>query len=143
MERQAQTLLGLGALLFFLGLLSGSAIPAMTNSRMGLSGHLGAVMNGTFVIAIGLAWSRLHLSQTLRTLTYWTLLYGAFANWLFVHQAAMFGTSVMTPIAGSGHEGLPWQENLVSLGLFSVAIALAVAGGLLVWGFFGTSDESN
>jgi hydroxylaminobenzene mutase len=135
-DRTTQTLLGLGALLFFLGLLSGFAIPGMTNPRMGVSGHLEGVMNGTFLIVIGLAWSRFNLSTAYRTLTYWSLVYGTFANWLFVSLAAIFGTKAMTPVAGSGHEGLPWQETLVTLGLFSVGIAMVVACGLLVWGFF-------
>ena len=140
-DKTVQTLLGLGALLFFLGLLSGFAIPAMTNQRMGLSGHLEGVMNGTFLIVIGLAWSRFHLAPMYQAITYWSLIYGTFANWLFVTLAAMFGTKAMTPIAGSGHEGLPWQETLVTVGLFSVGIAMVVACGLLVWGFFRKSEE--
>ncbi len=141
MNRKAQTLLGLGALLFFLGLLSGFVIPAMTNPRMGLSGHLEGVMNGTFLIVIGLAWHRLHLAQQLLTITYCLLLYGTFANWLFIQLAAIFGTSAMTPIAGAGQEGQPWQETLITAGLFSVGIAMVVACGLMVWGFFRTSQE--
>ena len=113
----------------------------MTNQRMGLSGHLEGVMNGTFLIVIGVAWSKFQLASVYQTITYWTLIYGTFANWLFVTLAAMFGTKAMTPIAGSGHEGLPWQETLVSVGLFSVGIAMVVACGLLVWGFFRKPDE--
>ena len=135
-EKTAQTLLGLGALLFFLGLLSGFAIPAMTNPRMGLSGHLEGVMNGTFLIVIGLAWSRLHLSPGYQSITYWLLIYGTFANWLFVTFAAMFGTKAMTPIAASGHQGLAWQEGVVTIGLSSVGITMVAACSLLIWGFF-------
>ena len=134
--RKSQTLLGLGALLFFLGLLSGFAIPEMTNPRMGLSGHLEGVLNGTFLIVIGIAWSKVNLSRTYQAIAYWTLIYGTYANWLFVTFAAVYGTNAMTPIAGSGHQGLPWQESLVTAGLFSVGIAMIVGCGLLVWGFF-------
>ena len=139
--RRAQTLLGLGALLFFLGLLSGFAIPGMTNPRMGLSGHLEGVMNGTFLIVIGVAWSKFNLAPMYQAIAYWTLVYGTFANWLFVTLAAAFGTNAMTPIAGSGHQGLPWQETLVSIGLSSVGIAMVVACGLLTWGFFRKPEE--
>lgn len=142
-DQKAQRLLGLGAILFFLGLVSGFAIPAMLNSRMGLSGHLEGVMNGTFLIVIGLAWSRLNLAPTYQTITYWTLIYGTFANWLFISLAAAFGTNAMTPIAGAGHAGLPWQELLVTVGLLSVGIAMVVACGFLVWGFFRKSDMHN
>ncbi|RLA44962.1 MAG: hydrogenase [Gammaproteobacteria bacterium] len=140
-NRTSQYLLGFGALLFFLGLLSGFAIPAMTNPRMGLSGHLEGVMNGTFLIVIGLAWSRLHLAPGYQAIAFWLLLYGTFANWLFVTFAAMFGTKAMTPIASSGHEGQAWQEALVAGGLFSVGIAMVLGCGLLVWGFFRKVNE--
>lgn len=140
-DRTAQALLGFGALLFFLGLMSGFAIPAMTNPRMGLSGHLEGVMNGTFLIVIGLAWSRLNLASKYLSITYWLLIYGTFANWLFVTCAAMFGTKAMTPIASAGHEGQAWQESLVTFGLFSVGIAMVVACALLVWGFFRQAER--
>jgi hydroxylaminobenzene mutase len=135
-HRTAQRLIGLGTLLFVLGLISGFAIPAMTNPRMGLSGHLEGVMNGTFLIAIGLAWSRCNLAASYRAVAYWLLIYGTFANWLFVTLAAIFGTIAMTPIAGAGHSGSPTQENLVALGLLSVGITMVVSCSLLVWGFF-------
>ncbi len=140
-DQTAQILLSLGALLFFLGLLSGFAIPAMTNPRMGLAGHLEGVMNGTFLIVIGLAWSRLHLAPRNLAATYWLLVYGTYANWFFVSIAAMFGTKAMTPIAASGYEGLAWQENLVTAGLFSVGIAMVVGCALLIWGFFCKAEE--
>jgi hydroxylaminobenzene mutase len=139
-DEKAQFLIGLGSLLFFLGLLSGFAIPAMINPRMGLSGHLEGVMNGTFLIVIGLAWSRCHLAPMFQAITYWMLIYGTFANWLFITLAAIFGTIAMTPIAGSGHAGLPWQETLISVGLLSVGITMVAACGLLVWGFFRKSE---
>ncbi len=53
----------------------------------------------------------------------------------------MFGTIAMTPIAGSGYQGLPWQETFVSLGLFSVGISMVAACGLLTWGFFRKAGE--
>jgi hydroxylaminobenzene mutase len=102
---------------------------------MGLSGHLEGVMNGTFLFVVGLAWSRLLLSERLAAVTFWSLVYGTFANWLFVTLAAIFGTNAMAPIASGGHSGAPWQENLVAIGLSSVGVAMVVGCGLLAWGF--------
>jgi hydroxylaminobenzene mutase len=128
-------LLAAGALLFLLGLFSGFAIPAMTIPRMGLSAHLEGVMNGTFLLAVGLAWSRLALSARLRAVAWWTLLYGTFANWLFVSLAARFGTNAMAPIAGAGHAGTPAQEALVAAGLGSVGLTMVIGCVLLAVGF--------
>ena len=138
----AQTLVALGAILFLLGLFSGFAIPMMTNPRMGLSGHLEGVMNGTFLIVVGLAWARLHLSDRAAGIAFWSLVYGTFANWVLVTFAAIYGTIAMTPIAGAGHSGAPWQESLVTVGLGSVGVAMVAGCGLLVWGFVRRPSSS-
>jgi hydroxylaminobenzene mutase len=140
-ERAARQLIALGASLFFLGLLSGLAVPAMTNPRMGVAGHLEAVMNGMFLIAVGAAWSRLSLPPGLMPWTRGLLSYGAYANWFFVSLAAAFGASKTMPLAGAGYGGLPWQENLVTAGLVTAALALLCGSGLLVWGFFRRADS--
>lgn len=135
-SRAAQYLLTAGALLFLLGLLGGFAIPDMANPRMGLSAHLEGVLNGMFLMVAGLAWSRLRLSSRLSALAFGLLLYGAFANWLFITLAAIFGTIALTPIAGAGHTGSAWQESLVAAGLISVGVAMVLGGALLVLGFY-------
>jgi len=124
-----------GAILFLLGLLTGFVIPVLLNPRMGLASHLEGVMNGTFLIALGAVWTLLVLSVMLERLAFWLLIYGTYANWLFVTIAAIFGTNEMTPIAGEGYGGEPWQEQLVSLGLGSVGVAMIIGCGIVVYGF--------
>src|SRR5512147_1881957 len=41
-----------GVLLFFLGLVGGMFVYSMANPRMGLTAHVGAVTNGTYLIAL-------------------------------------------------------------------------------------------
>jgi len=131
----SRKIIAAGAILFLLGLITGFIIPLVENSRMGLAGHLEGVMNGTFLIAVGAVWTRLVLSTGFERLAFWLLLYGTYANWLLVLLAAVFGTSEMTPIAGAGYSGLPWQETLVTAGLSSVGITMLIASILLVIGF--------
>jgi len=50
----AHRLLQFGYGLFLLGLLTGLGIPLLANPRMGLSSHLEGVMNGIFLIGLGL-----------------------------------------------------------------------------------------
>lgn len=130
-----------GAILFLLGLITGFIIPLLENSRMGLASHLEGVMNGTFLIAVGAVWTRLVLSTGFERTAFWLLLYGTYANWLLVLLAAFFGTSEMTPIAGAGYSGLPWQETLVTAGLSSVGIAMLIACIILVIGFVRHPDS--
>lgn len=84
-------LLQLGIGLFLLGLMTGFVIPKLKSPRMGLSGHLEGVMNGMFLVALGLLWQRLNLSDTLLTITFWLAIFGTFANWLAVLLAAIWG----------------------------------------------------
>ena len=99
-------------------------------------------MNGTFLIAIGAVWSKMTLSALLQRVTFWLLIYGTYANWLFVNLAAMFGTGEMTPIAGAGYTGLPWQENLVTLGLSSVGVTMLAGCTILALGFIRRNEHN-
>lgn len=137
----SRKIIAAGTILFLLGLITGFIIPLVENSRMGLAGHLEGVMNGTFLIAAGSVWTRLVLSTGLERTAFWLLLYGTYANWLLVLLAAFFGTSEMTPIAGAGYSGLPWQETLVTTGLTSVGIAMLIAAIILVIGFVRHPDS--
>ena len=134
-EQTSRKIIAAGTILFFLGLVTGFVIPAFENSRAGLASHLEGVMNGTFLIAVGAVWTRLVLSKVLQSTAFWLLIYGTYANWLFVAVSAVFGTSEMTPIAGAGYSGMPWQEALVTFGLFSVGITMIIACAILVFGF--------
>ncbi|HUP57470.1 MAG TPA: hydrogenase [Bdellovibrionota bacterium] len=123
-----------GVFLFLLGLLTGFANPIFLNPRLGLSGHLEGVMNGMFLVLVGLIWQRVSLSSGARTWAFWLLLWGSYANWFACILGAVTGASRMTPIAGAGHSAEPWQEMIVS-GLFgSVGVAMLAALALLAWG---------
>jgi hydroxylaminobenzene mutase len=123
-----------GILLFLLGLLTGFAEQRFANPRMGLAAHLEGVMNGTFLLALGAAWSEVTLARMANAIAYWTALYGAYANWLFTTMAAVFGTAALSPITGAGHSGQAWQESLITAGFMSVGLADVVACVLLLWG---------
>jgi len=121
---KGRALLWHGVFLFLLGLLTGLATGAMNNPRMGLSSHLEGVMNGLFLMVLGLLWGRLRLSARWLTMLFWLALYGTYVNWASTLVAAIFGTGRTTPIAGAGHHGAVWQENLVDAGLYSLSVAM-------------------
>jgi hypothetical protein len=53
----------LGLVLFLLGLLTGFAVPALKNPRMALSSHLEAILNGIFLVLLGLLWPHVDLPR--------------------------------------------------------------------------------
>lgn len=121
---KSRALLWHGVFLFLLGLLTGLATGAMSNPRMGLSSHLEGVMNGLFLMVLGLLWGRLRLQARWLTALFWLALYGTYVNWASTLAAAIFGTGRTTPIAGAGHRAAAWQENLVAAGLYSLSVAM-------------------
>lgn len=141
-SRYARRLLQLGYALFLLGLLTGLAMPLFANPRMGLSSHLEGVLNGIFLIGLGLVWSQLKLNPRLQALIFWLVLYGTLANWAATLFAAIWGAgSAMMPIAGQGLHGLPSQEIIIAGLLLSLSIAMVSVCGLVLWGLRGDRDS--
>ena len=129
-------LLAGGALLVLLGLLSGLAVGAMINPRMGLSAHLEGVINGILLIALGCGWKRLALNRRWRFAALILLLYGTYANWLTTQLSALWGTGRLTPLAAPGRAGTGLQEMVVEFGLVSLSLAMIAAFAILTVGFW-------
>jgi hydroxylaminobenzene mutase len=133
-KKQSHNLLRLGVLLFLLGLLTGFALPAMKNPRMGLSSHMEGILNGIFLIAIGLLWQKLTLSDRILKITFWLLLYGTYVNWATVLFSAITGAGAMMSLSNPTMHGAPWQEAVVNFGLYSLSIAIVLACVFIIVG---------
>ena len=125
-QKHSDNLIFSGVLLFLLGLIVGLLVPLFANPRMGLSSHLEGVLNGIFLIVLGLIWNKLALSNRWLNLSYWLALYGTFMNWLGILVAAVFNAGKMLNIAANGKEGSPIAEGFVAFSLLSLTIAMLV-----------------
>lgn len=127
-DRAAHHLWFFGVLLLLLALLTGAAIPALENARMGLSAHLTGIECSLVLIAFGFLWSKLRLSRPFLSAARLSSVWGTYALWLAFVLGAALGTS-RPPMAGAGFEASHFAEMLV--------------GGILFFGvaatFFGTS----
>lgn len=123
-----------GMFLFLLGLITGFLEQKFVNPRMGLAAHLEGVMNGTFLLALGAAWTEVRLSPRLKVAAYWTALYGAYVNWLAVILAAIFGAAALSPITSAAHSALPWQETLITVAFMTVGLTTVGSAVLVLWG---------
>lgn len=141
--RIAHRLLQLGVLLFLLGLLTGFVVPMLGNPRMGLTSHLEGVMNGTFVIVLGLLWPKLRLGRGAQVTGFWLALVGTYTNWGTTLLAGVLPAGEqMMPIASAGHRGTDAQEALIMIGLLAVSIAMIVVSGIVLYGLRGGPTES-
>jgi hydroxylaminobenzene mutase len=134
MENTKRRLLWHGMFLFLLGLLTGFFEQRFNNPRMGLAAHLEGVMNGTFLIAVGVAWAEVRLSPRLNAAACWLALYGTYANWAVTTLAAILGTAAMSPITAVGHSAQQWQERIVTFAFMSVGITMVTSAVLVLWG---------
>jgi (hydroxyamino)benzene mutase len=142
---RSRSLMFAGFLLFLLALLGGLAIiaPGINNPRMALSAHLTGVMNGFFLILLGLCWERLRLAGRASSLVYGLALYATYANWALNLLGSILGTGKMTPLVAGGRIGKPWQEALVNTGVVTLALAVLVCLGLVVWGLRKPAAEAS
>jgi hydroxylaminobenzene mutase len=131
----ADWLIFLGILLFLFGLLIAFFIPVMINPRMGLSAHLEGIMNGIFLVLLGLIWSKILLQTNWLTAVFWLTIYGSFANFVSVTISALTGAGKMMPIAG-GIKGASLVEGLISFLLISLSLAMAVVCVIVLTGLY-------
>ncbi|BBX97736.1 hydrogenase [Mycobacterium lacus] len=131
-----QTLLfTLGLVLFLLGLLTGFAVPALTNPRMALSSHLEAVLNGMFLVLLGLLWPHIDLPGAWKVAVVVLVVYAAYANWLATLLAAAWGAGrKLAPIAAGGHEASAAKEGFVNFLLLSLAASIVVGVVIVIVG---------
>lgn len=133
--RQSATLILLGLILFFFGLLIGLFVHNAVNPRMALSAHLEGLMNGMFLLILGLIWTRLRLSSTWHLILFWLAVYGTFANLAAVIIAAVTGFGKMMPLAG-GKEGVGFFESTISFLLVSLTLAMLAVSIIAICGAY-------
>lgn len=127
-------LLQAGFVLFLLGLLTGFVIPVAQLPRMALSSHLEGVMNGSFLIALGLCWKHLVLPSWAERTAFLAAITGTYANWAATLLSAFTGAAAMMPIAGGGSVGSPLHEVMVSSLLLILSLAMILTCVLVLWG---------
>jgi hydroxylaminobenzene mutase len=101
--------------------------PKLKNPRMGLASHLEGVMNGMFLVILGLVWPRLGLSHAWLVVTFWLIVYAAYANWVATLLAAAWGAGAQMPIAAGTHKAAPRRERVIGFLLVSLALCVVAA----------------
>jgi hydroxylaminobenzene mutase len=123
-EQQSERLIFLGMCLFFLALVVGLGAPLLANPRLGISCHVEGVLNGIFLIVLGLIWNKVALSGRWMTVTFWLSIYGTFSNWLAYLIAAIFNAGRHLTIATKGKEGAPLADDIIDFLLVTLTIAM-------------------
>ena len=126
-KHHSDRLIFLGVLLFMLGLIIGLFVPLFANPRMGLSSHIEGILNGIFLIVLGLIWYKIELPDVWLKFTFWLALYGTFANCLGMFIAAVLNAGKSLTVAANGQEGTPVAEGIITFILVSLSLAMLAA----------------
>jgi hydroxylaminobenzene mutase len=133
--RHGHRLVQLGMFLFLLAMLVGMFVPRFAVPRLGLSTHLLGIMQGIFLMVIGLLWGRLRLTPVKSRIGVILAVYGCFAAWAANLSAAIFGAgNSMLPIAAGQAHGSWLQEAMIAVALRSAAVSLIAVAILILWG---------
>ncbi|MGB7543423.1 MAG: hypothetical protein WBM28_15595 [Burkholderiales bacterium] len=133
--RQGHRLLQVGILLFLFALLVGIAVPQFAVLRIGLSAHLLGIMQGIFLMVIGLLWPKLKLPRAVSRLGFWLAVYGCFAAWTANLFAGITGAgNTMLPMAAGEAHGSALQEAIIAIDLRTAAVSLIAVSLLILWG---------
>lgn len=134
-SHQGQRLLQSGILLFLFALLVGLAVSRFPVPRLGLSAHLLGIMQGIFLMVIGVLWPKLRLRPMMLRVGAWLAVYGCFAAWSANVLAGLWGAgNTMLPMAAGAARGSALQEIIIATGLRSAALALIAVAILILWG---------
>ena len=68
---------------------------------------------------------------------FWIALFGSYVNWVFTLLGGVFGSSRLTPVAGSGFSAAVWQENFIAAGLIPMTFSMVVCCLLVLRGLRG------
>jgi len=143
-SHQGHRLLQAGILLFLIALLVGLAVPRFAVPRLGLSAHLLGVMQGLFLMIVGVLWPKLKLSRAASRIGFWLALYGCFAAWTVNVLAGVWGAgNSMLPIAAGQAQGNALQEAIIATGLRTAAVSLIAVAILMLWGLRAFAAEKS
>jgi hypothetical protein len=136
-DLRRRALMRQGFLFLLLGLVLGLAIIALPHPERWMAAHVTALLTGLVLIAIGLAWNELRLTNGQRTLAYTTGLLAAYGGL----AGNVFGaiTDLPGPASNPGATP-PMPQAAVFLTILAVIVpSLFVSFGLVLYGMRGAA----
>lgn len=142
LSRQGHRLLQVGIALFLFSSVEGFAIPYLAIPRLGLSVHTLSALQGVLLLALGLVWPRLNIGVMTSRITFWLLIYSAFAILAAYVMASAWGAGQQTmPLAAGAAHGSAFQEAVIKIVAYSSAPTGLISFALILWGLRMTAAQ--
>ncbi len=129
-----RSLVRLGLVLLLAGLVAGFAVHMFMGLRMGLASLLHSVVNGAFLVLLGLVWPRLLLPRPWLLLAFGLAICGTLANWTALILAVHWDEGTFMRLAGAEQARSPAQDVLVNVLLAFLSLSMLVVSVLVLWG---------
>jgi hydroxylaminobenzene mutase len=135
LARQSQRLLQIGVGLLLLTSLEGALIPYFAAPDLGFRAHTLGALQSVLLLPLGLAWTRLTLSDVAARVAFWLLVYSTVAIMAAYVLGAFWGAGNETiPMAAGAAHGSPAQEGVIKVLTFSSAPTGFGSLVLILWG---------
>jgi (hydroxyamino)benzene mutase len=119
-----------GAILLFLGMLTGFVIGSSHNPKTANGAHLTGLIGGYGLIALGLLWPRLKLGRVWSGVGAWVTAVSLYLNWIGLFVLAEFGSGPNA--ANAPHLGSAALWDRTGGLILMVAVILSLVSGVLV-----------
>jgi hydroxylaminobenzene mutase len=132
----AQRMMFHGIVVFMFGLLTGFFLysGAMVNPQIGVITHLEGVLNGLFLVTLGVIWQRMSLTDRQQ----WRLMVLALAcvyiNYFQALWGAVMGRSRATTLFPADRVPFPLEKTVLDVVLLSMSVGFIVVCLMTLWG---------
>lgn len=110
-------------------------LPLYANPRAGLATHLIGITTGILLMAVGLAFPYLSLSEFLAQVIFWLLVPSFYVGFAGEFLGALFGLTKMFPITGQGFTGgATWMETGVSIANKGITVTTILGCIIIIYG---------
>jgi hydroxylaminobenzene mutase len=134
-SRQGHRLLQLGVALFLFTSFEGFLVPYFAAPNLGRSVHTLSGFSGVLLLALGLLWPRLDLSETAARVAFWLLIYSDLITIVSFVMAAIWGAGNTTmPLAAGAARGSDFQETAIAIVAYTGAPTGIASFALIFWG---------
>jgi hydroxylaminobenzene mutase len=121
---------------FVLGVVAGVESGRPT-ARLWLGAHMTGILVGLLLVAVGVVWPHLRLSEGQQR---WLFRFAVIGNWIGVIVLGAFGAAIGAPapiVAPGLPSVLAWQQSVISGGIAVVTITTFATVGLVLVGLRG------
>jgi (hydroxyamino)benzene mutase len=134
-SRRGHRLLQLGVALFLFTSFEGFVVPYFAAPNLGRSVHTLSGFSGVLLLALGLVWPRLNLSETAARTAFWFLIYSDIAIIVSFLMAAIWGAgNTIIPLAAGAARGSDFQETAIAIVAYSAGPTGIASFALILWG---------